>query len=210
MHKAMGAGSGPGNPLRETGKGKANNDRSDTGLVMHLARGRADALAEAYRRHGASVYGVAGRLCGPLQAEEVTRTVFLSLWRSPGDFDPDKGSLRSLLVAMAHRQAVDLQRADTARPAREPTTPACELEQKVLANGASGAIGNLLPRLPTAERQAIILAYFGGYTRGQVAALLSLPAETVNASIRTGIGRLRANLIGERRDFWTGSSRRPG
>jgi RNA polymerase sigma-70 factor (ECF subfamily) len=170
---------------------------SDAGLVVAVARGRADALAEAYRRHGPAVYGLAGWLCGPGQAEEVTRAVFVSLWHSPGKFGPGTGCLRSLLVAEAHRRAVDLLRADTARRASEAATPADDLEQKILANGANDAIGNLLAGLSRTERQAIILAYFGGYTRRQVASLVRRPAQTVNADIRSGLSRLHANLTAD-------------
>jgi RNA polymerase sigma-70 factor (ECF subfamily) len=180
-------GPGAGNSRDEACDGRAMAELSDAGLVVAVARGRADALAEAYRRHGPAVYGLAGWLCGPGQAEEVTRAVFVSLWHSPGKFGPGTGCFRSLLVAEAHRRAVALLRADTARRASEAAMPADDLEQEILANGANDAIGNLLAGLSRTERQAIILAYFGGYTRRQEASLLRRPAQTVNADIRSGL-----------------------
>ncbi len=197
-----------GAPLRETGNGQADSDLSDAGLVTALARGRRDALAVAYSRHGASVYALAARLCGPRRAEEMTQAVFLSLRHSPGNFHPGTGSLRSLLVAEAHRRAVGHLRADAARQAPEATMPADALEQRVLDKvpGANEAIGNLLSGLSKAERQAITLAYFGGYSRRQVAAALELPAETVNAHIRAGMGRLRAHVTGEGRRLSAGDT----
>jgi RNA polymerase sigma-70 factor, ECF subfamily len=199
MREAKGRDCDPaGHWLRATGSGQAGRDLSDIALVTALARNQVGALAEVYRQHGAAAYGVAGRLCGPVQAEEVTRQVFLSLWRSPGDFDPGGGSLRSFLITAAHQGAVELLRADTSGLARETTTSADELEQQVLAKDASGALGSLLSGLPKAERQAIILAYFGGYNRREVATLLRLPAQTANACIRTGVARLRAILTDER------------
>ncbi len=196
MGEAQGPRSGPaGNPLRATGNWRPTDDLGDSGLVMALARGEVGALAEVYHQHGASVYGVAARLCCPAQAEEVNRMVFLSLWRSPADFDPGGGSLRCFLVAEAHHRAVDVLRADTSRLTPEASTSAHDLEQKVLAGQSKTAVRGLLLGLSKTERQAIILAHFGGYTRGQVATLLSLPSQTVNAAILTGMGRIRANML---------------
>jgi RNA polymerase sigma factor (sigma-70 family) len=187
-------GSRAGSPGRAAGDGRAIGELSDADIVMALARGQAAALAEAYRRHGLSVYGVITRLCGPGQAEEMTGEVFLSLWHSPGKFGPGTGSLRPLLMAEAHRKAVEFLRADTTRRAREAAMPAEDLEQEVLANAANDAIRSLLAEFPRTERQAIILTYFGGYTRRQVASMVRRPAETVNTDLCNGISRLRAKL----------------
>jgi RNA polymerase sigma-70 factor (ECF subfamily) len=141
-------------------------------------------------------------MCRPGQADDVTQAVFLALWHSPASFGPGEGSLRPRLVDEAHRRAVDLRRADTARRAREAAIPADELEKKVadelekkvLANAAGDVVASLLAGLPKTERQAIILTFYGGYTRRQVATLVHRPAETVNADILTGVSRLHANL----------------
>lgn len=178
-------------PLGEYG------DLSDAGLVRALAQGHADALAEAYARHGAFVHGLAGRLCGPRQAEDLTGAVFLSLWQSPGNFHPGTDSLRALLQAETHRRAVDLLRADTGRIAWEAGMPADILEQMLLARSTNGTVRGLLSGLSRAERQVITLAYFGGYTRRQIAALLRLPEQTVNASLRTAMAHLHATLTHE-------------
>lgn len=169
-------------------------DLSDAGLVRALAQGHQDALAAAYARHGALVHGLAKRLCGPRQAEDLTQAVFLALWHSPGNFRPSTDSLRSLLLAETHRRAVDLLRADTSRIAWEAGLPPDTLEQMLLATNTDATVTRLLSELPRAERQAIILAYFGGYPRRQVAALLRLPEQTVNASLRTAMEHLHTAL----------------
>jgi DNA-directed RNA polymerase specialized sigma24 family protein len=106
-----------GNPLGDNGDGQANGNLRDAHLVRALARGDADALARAYRRHGACVHGLATRLCCPRRAEDLSRAVFLALWHCPGKFQPAGGSLRAVLMAETHRRAVVLLRADTDRRA---------------------------------------------------------------------------------------------
>lgn len=181
----------------QDGSGQAGGDLSDARLVMAVAGGYVNALAVAYARYGASVNGMAGQLCGPRQAGEVTQAVFLSLWCSPGNFRLSAtGSLRALLLAETHRRAVDLLRADTARIAWEARMPPEILELVILARTANGAVRQLLAGLSRTERQAVTLTYFGGYTRQQAAALLRLPEQAVNASLRTAMARLHASTDG--------------
>jgi RNA polymerase sigma-70 factor (ECF subfamily) len=186
-------------PLGGNGDGQANGDLGDISLVRALARGDAGALTQAYRRHGACVHGLAARLCGPRQAEDLTRAVFLSLWHSAGNFHPGGGSLRARLLAETHRQAVGLLQADTDRRAWEAGLPADVVEQITLARGPSQAVQRLLAGLSKAERQVITLAYFGGYSRRQVATVLHLPPREVNAYLLTGMTRLRAALTDQSR-----------
>src|SRR5262245_5722055 len=95
-------------------------DMSDAALVVAVGRWREDALAELYRRHGGAVFALARRvLQDPTDAEEVVQEVFLRLWNAPERFDPERGSLRSFLLAQAHGRSVDLIRSDTSRRQRE-------------------------------------------------------------------------------------------
>lgn len=193
-----GSGRG-GNPLGGNGDGQVNGDLDDARLVRALARGDADALAWAYRRHGGAVHGLAGRLCGPRHAEKLTRAVFLALWHHPGEFQPVGGSLHALLTAETHRRAVELLRADTTSRAWEAGMAADVVDQMTVARDPGRALPRLLAGLSKAERQVIILAYFGGYSRRQVAALLHLPEPEVNAHLLTGMTRLRATLADQAR-----------
>ena len=95
-------------------------DMSDAALVVGVGRWRNDALAEIYRRHGGAVYALARRVLNDMtDAEEVVQEVFLRLWNAPEKFDPERGSLRSYLLAQGHGRAVDLLRADSSRRRRE-------------------------------------------------------------------------------------------
>ncbi len=170
---------------------------SDSGLVIGVARGSHDALAEAYSRHGASVRRLARRLCEEEQSDEMVQEVFLRLWRKPEEFDPSRGSLRLFLLMLAHDRAPGVLRGDNARRAADAAQVTVDSAAGAAADDAALArlVGPtawpLLSPLPAAERQAIALAYFGGHTYQEVADLLDRPDETVKSDIRNGLGRIR-------------------
>jgi RNA polymerase sigma-70 factor (ECF subfamily) len=95
-------------------------DASDALLVVAIGRWRQDALAEAYRRHAGAVFALSQRLVNDRTlAEEVVQEVFLRLWDKPDRFDPERGSLRSYLLAQCHGRSVDLIRSEQSRRNRE-------------------------------------------------------------------------------------------
>ncbi len=177
----------------------------DAALTVAIGRYRHEALAEAYRRHGGAVYGLARRLLrNEALAEEVTQEVFTRLWDRPERFDPERGSLRAFLMADAHGRGVDLIRAEDARRSREertarlvPEAAPGDVEQEVWSLVASDHVRRALGSLSTGERQAIELAYFGGQSYRQVAESLSQPEGTIKSRIRSGLQRLRVELSAE-------------
>lgn len=177
-------------------------DFSDAALVLAIGRWREDALAEAYRRHAGSAFALARRLLGDRQlAEEVLQEVFLRLWNRPDRFDPERGSLRSYLLAQTHGRAVDLLRSETSRrrreerDARETAERPTDIEREVVDLTVAERMKDIVAALPTEERRAIELAYFGGHTYRQVAVMLDTPEGTVKSRIRTGLRRMRQSLV---------------
>lgn len=173
----------------------------DAALVFAIARYEQAALAEAYRRHGGAVHGLAKRLLlEDGAAEEVVQEVFLRLWRQPDRFDPDRGSLRSFLLAQSHGRAVDMIRSEESRrnreerDARRSAVGDYDLESEVWDLEVSDKISGALGALPEEQRSAIVLAYFGGYTYREVATILGEPEGTVKSRIRAGLTRLRGSL----------------
>jgi RNA polymerase sigma-70 factor (ECF subfamily) len=181
-------------------------EASDASLVLAISRYRQDALAEVYRRHGGAVLALATRLLDGREgrrgtAQDVVQEVFLRLWNSPEKYDPERAPLRSYLLSQCHGRAVDLLRSEGARRAREDRTAReraaagydvdHELEDLALAEHVRQA----LRALPDAERQVIGLAYFGGHTYRQVAELLEEPEGTVKSRMRSGLRRLRSELV---------------
>lgn len=174
---------------------------SDAALVVAVGRWRQDALAELYRRHAGSVYALATRvLADRTLAEEIVQEVFLRLWDHPERFDPARGTLRSFLLAMGHHRAVDLVRSEAARRAREErdhrrqAEAGYDLEHEVWDLAVSDHVRDALGSLPDDERRAIEMAYFGGKSYREVAAILEQPEGTVKTRIRSGLRRLRAGL----------------
>jgi RNA polymerase sigma-70 factor (ECF subfamily) len=175
---------------------------SDAGLVVAISRYHQEALAEAYRRHAGAVFGLARRLLsGQAQAEEIVQEVFLRLWNQPEKYDPGRGSLRSYLLAQCHGRAVDLLRADQSRrqreerDARRTAEAGYDLEREVWDLAVAESVGSALGDLPDGERRAIELAYYGGHSYREVAALLGEPEGTVKSRIRSGLRRLRAHFV---------------
>lgn len=177
------------------------HDTSDAALVLAIGRYHSQALAEVYRRHGGAVFGLARRLLADATlAEEVVQEVFLRLWNDPERFDPERGSLRSYLLAQCHGRSVDLVRSETARRRREEkdlrrtVDDGYDLEREVADLVAGEQVRDALAQLPEVERQAIQLAYLGGHTYREVAVLLDQPEGTVKSRIRSGLKRLRGDL----------------
>jgi RNA polymerase sigma-70 factor (ECF subfamily) len=176
---------------------------SDAVLVVAISRYRQDALAEAYRRHAGAVFALSRRLLlDPALAEEIVQEVFLRIWNNPEKFDPERGSLRSYLLAQCHGRSVDLLRSETSRRVREErdarrtAEAGYDLELEVVDLSVAERLKDVLTALPDGEREAIALAYFGGHTYREVAELLDEAEGTVKSRIRAGLKRMRAELVG--------------
>lgn len=180
-------------------------DASDAALVVSVSRRHSDALAEAYRRHAGAVFGLARRLLNDTaRAEEIVQEVFLRLWNTPEKFDPERGSLRSYLLAQCHGRAVDTLRSEVSRRRREErdlrrtADAGYDLEREVLDLSMAEHVRAAIAALPVGERQAIELAYLQGHTYREVADILDQPEGTIKSRIRTGLRHLSEALSATR------------
>ncbi len=176
--------------------------KSDAALVVAIGRWSQEALAEIYRRHAGAVFTLAQRvLRNRAVAEEVVQEVFVRLWYHADRFDPERGTLRSYLLAQAHGRSVDVLRSESSRRQREAKDAArgIETEHDLAAQvedlAVSAEVRKALNVLPDAEKKAIQLAYYGGRSYREVAQLLSVPEGTIKSRIRAGLQRLRVALV---------------
>jgi RNA polymerase sigma-70 factor (ECF subfamily) len=177
-------------------------DASDAVLVIGISRYQEQALAEAYRRHAGAVFGLARRLLvNATMAEEIVQEVFLRLWNQPEKFDPERGALRSYLLAQCHGRSVDLLRSESSRRNREERNAlrtaeaGYDLEHEVLDITVADRVKDAMGNLAEGERQAIELAYLVGLTYREVATALGQPEGTVKSRIRSGLKKMRIDLV---------------
>jgi RNA polymerase sigma-70 factor (ECF subfamily) len=168
-------------------------------LLSRCARGDEQAFADLYDATARRVHGLVLRVVrDPAQAEEVTQEVYLQAWRTSARYDEQKGSAMSWLMTLAHRRAVDrvrsaeaASRQDTTYHQRTQVVPHDVTAEAAETSIEAHRVRTALGELTTVQREALELAYFGGYTHTEVATLLDLPVGTAKTRIRDGLIRLR-------------------
>jgi len=175
-------------------------------LLRRASHGDEGAFAEWYDATSARAFGLAVRvLRDPAQAEEVTQESYLECWRHAARFDSAKGSAISWLLTIVHRKAVDRVRSaesagrrDAAYGQRERSVPHDETAEAAAASIEATRVRAALADLTAKQREAVELAFLGGYTHTEVASMLDLPIGTAKTRIRDGLIRLRDALgVGE-------------
>ena len=175
----------------------------DAQLLARIAAGDDAALTALYDEHAAVVFGVARRVTRDEQiAREVCQDVFAYLWERPDRVDLDRGSIRALLVVVAHRRAVDEVRRSERRARAEARLdapdhadgPEPEVVDAAAARWRDQRLCSLVDALPPEQREALRLAYYDGLTYRQVAATLGIAEGTAKSRLRLAMARLRASL----------------
>ena len=177
---------------------------TDASLVARIAVGDERALQMIYERYSPLVYGLSRRVtASTAHAEEITQEVFVYLWQNPDRFDAERGSLRAFLGAVAHRRSVDEVRRNTRRTAREDRVGSdasnldvIEISDTVERSQTAERVRAAVSSLPEQQREAVLLAYFGGCTFRQVAEQLGIPEGTAKSRLRLGLSKLAVLLEG--------------
>lgn len=171
-------------------------------LLERIARGDQDAFARLYDLLSPRVFGLIMRvLVDRSQSEEVLQEVFLEIWQSAARFTPKRGQGRSWVLTIAHRRAVDRVRSSQASSDRDVRAGFRDLDvphdgvvEQVELRIEGRKVVAALATLPEPQREALTLAYFGGYSQSEIAALVGAPLGTVKTRMRDGLSRLRVEM----------------
>lgn len=171
-------------------------------LLQRSSRGDEQAFAELYDATSARAYGLALRVVrNPAHAEEVLQEAYLDAWRTSARFEPGRGSAVGWLLTIVHRKAVDRVRSVEAASRRDATferesRPVDHDQTAEVAHSSLEAkrVRTAVATLTDVQREAVQLAYFGGYTHTEVATLLDVPVGTAKTRIRDGLIRLRDTM----------------
>ena len=171
-------------------------------LLLRVADGDQAAFARLYDMLSPRAFGLILRvLVDRSQSEEVLQEVFLEIWQSVSRFAPNKGRGRSWVLTIAHRRAVDRVRSAQASTDRDVRAGLRDMDvahdgiAEVVELRIEGQrVSEALATLPDLQREAIILAYFGGYSQSEIAALVGAPLGTIKTRMRDGLSRLRVEM----------------
>lgn len=171
-------------------------------LLERVAQADQGAFSELYDLLSPRAFGLIKRILRDhAQSEEVTQEVFLEIWQTATRFDPNKGGATTWVLTMAHRRAVDRVRSsqtsrdrDTRIGIRDLKVDYDHVAETIEVRIEHERVEKAMTRLTELQRQAVSLAYYGGYSHSEVAEMLSVPIGTVKTRLRDGMIRLRDEM----------------
>jgi RNA polymerase sigma-70 factor (ECF subfamily) len=174
---------------------------SDEALVALMARGDEDALAELYDRVGRIAYGLALRvLRDERHAEDAVQEAFLQVWQSAATFRADRSKASTWILTLVHRRSVDLVRREERRQADPLIDDSAagiapeETDEAAWLRFERERVQSALKQLPDVQREALELAYYGGFSQSELAERLGVPLGTIKSRMFAGLARLRELL----------------
>lgn len=169
--------------------------------MTRISAGDRGALGELYDESSPLIYRMARRMLGDSgDAEEVVLDAYLKLWKAADRFDAARGSVKTWLLTIVRRGAIDRLRARRNEVPLEPDyqplwiDPKANPEAEYLSSERAKAVRRAMSELPAKTRQALELAYFGGLTQAEIAESLNEPLGTVKTRVRSGLRQLRESL----------------
>jgi RNA polymerase sigma-70 factor (ECF subfamily) len=172
----------------------------DEELLVLVIRRQESALGHLYDRYGRLVYTIALRITGDRQtAEEVVQDVFQNVWQAAGSFQAGVGQFSSWLLGITRHRAIDATRSkrerartrEQALDASFPISDESDIERDVTQSMLRDTVRAALQELPSNQRQAVEMAYYGDLTRAEIAQRLGEPLGTIKTRLRLGLLKLR-------------------
>jgi RNA polymerase sigma factor (sigma-70 family) len=197
-HTLVGFGVEPRSAMR-----RQHAHLSDEALVALVARGDEHALGELYDRIGRIAYGLALRVLRDEQlAEDAVQEGFLAVWRSAAGFRAERAKASTWILTLVHRRAVDTVRREERRRAEPLGDEAAaglgdsraSTEEAAWLRFERERVQAALGKLPDVQREALELAYYGGFTQSELAERLGVPIGTIKSRMFAGLSRLRELL----------------
>jgi RNA polymerase sigma factor (sigma-70 family) len=177
----------------------------DRALVARVTEGDGGALEALYARYGRACFGLARRILADEQfAQDVVQEVFLTVWRDAHRFDATRGGFSTWLLSMTHHKAVDAVRREENLRKRRTTAEILEdrevdgpqVHDEVWSTLRRERVRAAMQTLPDPQKEALTLAYFGGYTQREIAGITNTPLGTVKTRMLAGMKRLKGGLEG--------------
>lgn len=188
-------------PHARSAMGKQHAHLSDEALVALVARGDESALAELYDRVSRIAYGLALRVLRDERlAEDAVQEGFLGVWRTAAAFRAERAKASTWILTLVHRRAVDLVRREERRRAEPLTDEVGDLgtvegtEEAAWLRFERERVQAALRQLPDVQREALELAYYGGFSQSELAERLGVPLGTIKSRMFAGLARLRELL----------------
>jgi RNA polymerase sigma-70 factor (ECF subfamily) len=177
----------------------------DGRLMSRIVRGESRALGELYERYGRVVFGTLYRMLrSPEVAEEVTQNAFHSVWQQAASYRPERGSVRTWLLAIARNAAVDWRRTggrrvdrDTAIEEAAELVDEMRVDDRVIASLRAARVREAVALLPREQRDALSLAFWSGLSQSEIAKRTGTPLGTIKSRVRLGMAKLRERLAAE-------------
>lgn len=175
----------------------------DEVLMSFMVEGDTAAFAVLYRRYLNAAVALAIQMCARrVIAEEVVQEAFLSFWRSRAGFDSRRGSVRTWVLGIVRNRAIDVLRQSVANEiATSSEQGLAELleadeltEHEVGMRERARALRTALDGLPPEQSRVITLAYYGGYSHAEIAAMLDTPVGTVKGRMRLGLRKMAVSV----------------
>ena len=176
---------------------------ADEDLMQLVRRSDAAAFEIVTQRHQGAAFSLAYRMVGTRPtAEDVVQEAFISMWRSGARYDRTRGSVRTWILGIVHNRAIDALRRGTVHAKRRASDEGIEerfearerTDVEVARRDEAREVRSALDTLPVEQSRVIELAYFGGFTHTEIAAMLDTPIGTVKGRMRLGLAKMRSAL----------------
>lgn len=171
--------------------------------MPRIAAADAVAFEALYDRHSAVAFSLAYRMVGRRsQAEDVVQEAFLSIWRSGGRYDRQRGSVRTWILGIVHNRGIDALRRSSVHDRRRASDEGMDerfeatdrTDVEAFRRDEAQHVRSAMDTLPAEQRQVIELGYFGGFSHSEIAEMLDMPVGTVKGRMRLGLAKMRTAL----------------